>query len=391
MSAGVVIAGGGLAAQRCAETLRRAGYEGRIRMICAESHRPYDRPPLSKQVLVEEDHDRTLSFRAGAWYEENAVELLLGVRASGLAPRQKLVALSDGSHINYEQLLIATGSRPRRMPMFEDYSNVASLRTIEDARALRAALRPGARLAIVGAGFIGQEVAGSARRAGVETTIIEAAPAPLVNLLGPTLSGWLAALHRSEGVDLRLGTQVASVNDHGNGSVRSLTLTDGSQIECDHMLLGVGVEPDLDWVEGSGLDRAGVRTDANGCSDIPDIFAAGDAAAGLDPILGRHVVGSHWEAAGRQGTRAAKALLGLEPGPPGMTSFWTDLFDTRIQYLGHAGLADDVSFDGDRRSRDFSATFVRNGRPVAGLLVDRPHELPAMRALLTASTEGGSA
>jgi 3-phenylpropionate/trans-cinnamate dioxygenase ferredoxin reductase component len=386
MSAGVVIAGGGLAAQRCAETLRRAGYDGRIRMICAEPHRPYDRPPLSKRVLLDEEHEQILSFRAGEWYEENAVELVLGVRAAGLAPSQKLLALSDGSHINYEQLLIATGSRPRRMPMLDGYSNVSSLRTIEDARALRAALRPGSRLAVLGAGFIGQEVAASARKADVDTTIIEAAPAPLVNVLGTKLGEWLAALHRSEGVDLRLGTQVSSVS--GNRAVRSLALTDGSLLECDHVLLGVGVEPDLGWLEGSGLDRAGVRTDANGRSGVPDIFAAGDAAAGLDPILGRHVVGSHWEAAGRQGARAAKAMLGLEPGPPAMTSFWTDLFDTRIQYLGHAGLADDVSFDGDRRSRDFSATFMRNGRPVAGLLVARPHELPAMRELLTASTEG---
>jgi 3-phenylpropionate/trans-cinnamate dioxygenase ferredoxin reductase subunit len=386
MSAGVVIAGGGLAAQRCAETLRRAGYDGRIRMICAEPHRPYDRPPLSKQVLLDEEHDQMLSFRAGEWYEENRVELVLGVRAAGLAPSQKLLALSDGSHINYEQLLIATGSRPRRMPMLDGYSNVTSLRTIEGARALRAALRPGSRLAVVGAGFIGQEVAASARKAGVDTTIIEAAPAPLLNVLGPTLGEWLAGLHRSEGVDLRLGTRVSSVN--GSGSISSLALTDGSHLECDHVLLGVGVEPDLDWLQGSGLDRAGVRTDTSCRSDLPDIFAAGDAAAAFDPILGRHVVGSHWEAAGRQGARAAKAMLGLEPGPPVMTSFWTDLFDTRIQYLGHAGLADEVSFDGDCQSRDFSATFVRNGRPFAGLLVARPHELPAMRALLTASTEG---
>jgi 3-phenylpropionate/trans-cinnamate dioxygenase ferredoxin reductase subunit len=386
MSAGVVIAGGGLAAQRCAETLRRAGYDGRIRMICAEPHRPYDRPPLSKQVLLDEEHDQMLSFRAGEWYEENGVELVLGVRAAGLASSQKLLALSDGSHINYEQLLIATGSRPRRMPMLDGYSNVTSLRTIEGARALRAALRPGSRLAVVGAGFIGQEVAASARKAGVDTTIIEAAPAPLLNVLGPTLGEWLAGLHRSEGVDLRLGTRVSSVN--GSGSISSLALTDGSHLECDHVLLGVGVEPDLDWLQGSGLDRAGVRTDTSCRSDLPDIFAAGDAAAAFDPILGRHVVGSHWEAAGRQGARAAKAMLGLEPGPPVMTSFWTDLFDTRIQYLGHAGLADEVSFDGDCQSRDFSATFVRNGRPVAGLLVARPHELPAMRALLTASTEG---
>jgi 3-phenylpropionate/trans-cinnamate dioxygenase ferredoxin reductase component len=385
MRPGVVIAGGGLAAQRCAETLRRSGYDGRIRMICAEPHRPYDRPPLSKEVLLDERSDDMLSFRAGEWYEEQAVELMLGIRACALEPSRKLLSLSDGSQVTYGQLLIATGSRPRRMPMFDGYSNVASLRTLEDARALRAALAPGARLAVIGAGFIGQEVAGSASKAGVHTTIIEAAPTPLVNVLGASLGQWFASLHRSEGVDLRLSTQVRSVQ--GVGSVRSLTLSDGSALECDHVLLGVGVEPELGWLQGSGFNLSGVRTDANSRSEVPDIFAAGDVAAAFDPILGGHVLGSHWEAAGRQGAQAAKAMLGLQPGRPVTTSFWTDLYDTRIQYLGHARLADDVSFDGDLHSRDFSATFLRDGRPVAGVLVARPHQLPAMRALLTASTE----
>lgn len=377
----VVIAGGGLAGQRCAEALRRSSYEGPIRIVCAESRRPYDRPPLSKSVLLDERGEQALHFRTSEWYDEHDVELMLGVRACALDPHRKRLTLSDKSQLAYKRLLIATGSRPRSLPLLQGYENVSSLRTVDDARALRSVLRADIRLAIIGAGFIGQEVAASARKAGVKTTLVEAAPAPLLNVLGSELGEWFAALHRSEGVVLHLGAQVASAE--GVGSVRSLTLSDGTQIECDHVLLGLGVDPDLGWLEGSGLDRAGVRTDADGRSSVPDVFAAGDAAATLDPTLGRHVLGSHWEAAGRQGARAARAMLGLESGPQVKSSFWTDLYDTRIQYLGHAALADDVSFDGDARSRDFSATFTRKGSPVAGLLVSRPHELPAMRALLS--------
>jgi NADPH-dependent 2,4-dienoyl-CoA reductase/sulfur reductase-like enzyme len=376
---GIVIVGGGLAGQRCAETLRRSGYDGRIRIVCAERHRPYDRPPLSKDALA---GDVGVAFRPEAWYEDNRVELLLGVRATRLRPRRHELTLDDGSTIGYDLLLVATGSRPRLLPLLERFANVTSLRTLDDAHGLRAALAPGARLAIVGAGFIGQEVAAAARNAGVETTLIEAAPVPLDAVLGRAQGEWFAALHRAHGVDLRLGRQVAEAS--GNGRVESLRLDDGATIDCDHVLVGIGVQPDLDWVIGSGLDPTGIRTDAIGQTNVLDVWAAGDAAAVFDPVLGRHVPGGHWESAARQGARVARAMLGLEPGALPPASFWSDLYGTRVHYLGHARVADEVSVDGDPDARDFTATFTRSGRPVAVLLVGRAQHLPAARDLLAA-------
>jgi 3-phenylpropionate/trans-cinnamate dioxygenase ferredoxin reductase subunit len=379
MKHGIVIVGGGLAGQRCAETLRRAGYDGRVRIVCAEPHRPYDRPPLSKEALATEV---SVAFRPAGWYDDNDVELRLGVRATRLYPRRHEVRLSDDSTLPYDKLLVATGSRPRRLPLLERFANVSALRTLDDARDLRATLAGGARLAIVGAGFIGQEVAAAARHGGVETTMVEAAPVPLDAVLGRDQGEWFAALHRAHGVDLRLGRQVAEA--HGNGRVESLRLDDGTAIDCDQVLVGIGVQPDLDWVIGSGLDPTGIRTDAVGRTPVPDVWAAGDAAAVFDPILGRHVPGGHWESAARQGARVARAMLGLEPGALPPASFWSDLYGTRVHYLGHARGADEVSVDGDPDARDFTATFTRSGRPVAVLLVGRAQGLPAARDLLAA-------
>jgi 3-phenylpropionate/trans-cinnamate dioxygenase ferredoxin reductase subunit len=386
MSRPIVIVGGGLAGQRCAETLRRGGCEEPIVMVCGEPHRPYDRPPLSKEVLLDADVEETLSFRSHEWYEQKAVRLLLGVTARRLNQRDRLIELSDGSSLPYARLLIATGARARRLAMFDGFENVSGLRTLEDARTLRNALVPGARLLVIGAGFIGQEAASSARKAGVLTTIVEAAASPLASVLGAELGDWFAGLHRSNGVELCLGEQVVAPRGEGR-RVQAVTLAGGRTIACDHVLLGVGVQPDLDWLEGSTLQRTGVRTDLDGRTDVTDVYAAGDAAAIFDPQLDAHVLGSHWESAGRQGSRAARAMLGLDTGPASISSFWSDLYGTRLQYLGRASLADGVSFDGDPASRRFTATFTRDEEPVAVLLADRPEMLPQARALLTATTE----
>jgi NADPH-dependent 2,4-dienoyl-CoA reductase/sulfur reductase-like enzyme len=382
MSEGIVIAGGGLAAQRCAETLRRSSYEERIRMVCGEPQRPYDRPPLSKAVLADAGAEDGLGFRSVAWYEDRAIELLLGVPAAQLDCEQRMVTLADGRALGYERLLIATGSRPRRLAPLDGFANVHTLRTLDDARALRAALSTGGRLVVVGAGFIGQEVAAAAVRAGVPTTIVEATGAPLEALLGPSIGAWFADLHRNEGVDVVLGAQVAAA--HGGERVESLTLSDGRRLPCEHVVVGIGVDPDLAWIAGSGLDPAGVRIEADGRTSAPGVFAAGDAAASYDPVLGRHVPGGHWESASRQGAAAARAMLGLDSARPGDASFWSDLYDTRVQYLGHARMADEATIDGDPAARDFSVTFTRAGAPVAVLLVGRPHDLPRARALLAA-------
>lgn len=380
-SNGIVIVGGGLAAQRCAETLRRSGYDGAVRMVCAEPHAPYDRPPLSKELLQGTRTADGLRFRADAWYEEQDIELMLGIAAVSLSVPDRRVTLSSGRPLRYDRLLVATGSRPRTLPLLAGYDNVSVLRTVDDAAALREVLSERGHLAIIGAGFIGQEVAATARRLGVTVTMIEAAPTPLHGILGAQLGAWFARLHAAEGVTVVTGAQVSSVS--ANGRVNSLTLSDGRRIEPDHVVVGIGAQADIDWCAESELPAdGGLHVNAHGQTPAAEVFAAGDAAATFDPALGRHVAGSHWEAAGRQGARAAKCMLGLDPGPVPVTSFWTDQYGLRIQYLGRASLADGIAIDGDPDSRNFSAIFSRAARPVAALLVDRPRSLPAARKLI---------
>lgn len=379
--AGVVIAGGGLAAQRCAETLRRCGWEGPVTIACAEQSRPYDRPPLSKEVLHSEDAEERLAFRPAAWYEDKGIDLLLGAGAGALRPQLRTLELTDGTSLRYEHLLIATGGRPRSLPQLAGFENVGTLRDLSDARALRAVLRPGARLLVVGAGFIGQEVAAAAAAEGAEVDIVEAAALPLGSLLGEEVGGWFASLHRARGVRMHLGEQIAAV--HGAERLQAVTLSGGRRIEVDHAVVGVGIAPATEWLQGSGLDPGHVPAAADGRTSVPDVYAAGDAAAVHDPVLGEPVPGSHWEAAGRQGAAAARTMLGLDPQPHAPASFWSDIHGTRVQYLGHARLADAVSFDGDLSANDFTATFTCRGRPVAVLLAGRPHELPAARNLLS--------
>jgi NADPH-dependent 2,4-dienoyl-CoA reductase/sulfur reductase-like enzyme len=378
---GIVIVGGGLAGQRCAEALRRHGYEGPLRLVCAEAHRPYDRPPLSKELLAGPGDEDSLAFRDAGWYEAQAVELLLGLSATHVDLAEGRLTLSDGSSLRYRQLVIATGSRPRRLPVLEGYSNVSSLRSLDDCVALRDVLARRPRLTVLGAGFIGQEVAATARRLGVEVTMIEAAPAPLASVLGPRFGHWFTRLHESEGVEVLTDCMV--IEAVTNGAVRALRLSNGATVETDHVVIGVGVEPDVGWLAGSAIcSGAGVRVDAAGRTPVPRVYAIGDAAATFDPAVGSHVAGSHWEAAARQGTRCARAMLGLDPGSAELTSFWTDQYGLRIQYLGHARLADAVEVDGDPGARSFTVTFTRMGRPVAGLLVDRVRDLPRLRKLI---------
>jgi NADPH-dependent 2,4-dienoyl-CoA reductase/sulfur reductase-like enzyme len=377
-SHGVVIAGGGLAGQRCAERLRRGGYDAPIRMVCAEAHLPYDRPPLSKELLAGETCE--LSFRDSDWYAEHSVELLLGQSAAGLEPAEHSLILESGDALRYDHLLIATGAAPRTLPAAARFSNCFALRTVADAHALRSWLVPGARLAIVGAGFIGLEVAATARKLGVEVTIVEAADLPLVAILGPELGSWFADMHSDEGVSLSLATGVTDFS--GNGSVEELTLSDGRRIACDALVVAIGVAPALGWLGGSGLDVSGIPVDPCGRTSLPDVYAAGDAARPWEPVLGEHVRSEHWEAAAAQGAAAADAMLGAEPRLRAPASFWSDQYGVRIQYLGHARLADSVEIDGDPSTRDFTALFTRRGQPVAALMAGRPRALPEMRRLI---------
>jgi NADPH-dependent 2,4-dienoyl-CoA reductase/sulfur reductase-like enzyme len=374
---GVVIVGGGLAGQRCAETLRRRGYEGPVRILCAESEPPYDRPPLSKAVLAGSAEEDSVAFRPAGWYEENAIELVLGTRAEGLEPGARLVVLAGGEPIPYGKLLIASGGAPRRLPFLEGFENVHYLRTLADARRLRAELARGVRVAIVGAGFIGQEVAATALGLGAEVTIVEAMEVPLAPILGAELGRWFAELHREEGARLHTGALLEGAR--GEDRVERLLLADGIQIGCDVVVAGIGTLPATGWLRGSGLGERGVEVDVHGRTALPDVFAAGDASIPFDPRFRTHARTEHWDAAAWQGAAAAKAMLGEEAGRPPLPSFWSDQYGLRIQSVGHPHLADAVTVDGDPAARDFEAVFLRDGNPVAGLAVGRPRAIPALR------------
>jgi NADPH-dependent 2,4-dienoyl-CoA reductase/sulfur reductase-like enzyme len=381
--AGVLIVGGGLAGQRCAETLRRRGYEGPVRIVCAEATRPYDRPPLSKGVLGGTVEEVATAFRPAEWYEEQGVELLLGAPAERLDPASRRVVLAGGEELPYGRLLIASGGTPRRLPFLEGFENVHYLRTLADARRLRAELAPGVRLAIVGAGFIGQEVASTALGLGVEVTVVEAMEVPLAPILGAELGRWFAGLHREAGVRLLTGAMLEDAR--GGRRVEELVLADGTRIECDAVAVGVGTVPATGWLRSSGLGEAGVEVDAHGRTALPGVFAAGDASIPFDPRWGAHARTEHWDAAAWQGAAAARAMLGEEPGTPPLPSFWSDQYGVRIQSVGHPHLGDSVAIEGDPAARDFEAVFVRETRPVAGLTVGRPRAIPALRKQIEAA------
>ena len=390
--AGVVIAGGGLAAQRCAETLRSRGYDAPVRIVCAEDEPPYDRPPLSKGILAGEGDARLdveiVRFRDAGWYADNDVELILGRRAAVLDPRARRLDLDDGSVLDYDDLLIATGAEARFLPMFEGFSNAFALRTLDDARRLRAETRPGAHLAIVGAGFIGQEVASTARAQGADVTIIEALDLPLAHILGPDVGRWLVGMHRDEGCRVLLSARLSAA--HGNGRVERLELASGERIDCDAAVVGVGVSPAAGWLAGTGLERDGIRTDGSGRTALPHVYAAGDVSRPWDHRLADHARTEHWDAAARQGAAAATAMLGDEPRPAPLPSFWSDQYGLRIQYVGHAPGADHISFKGEPGDRGFTALYHRDDRPVAALAVSRPRELAAMRRLIDAAHQPAS-
>jgi 3-phenylpropionate/trans-cinnamate dioxygenase ferredoxin reductase subunit len=360
----VLIVGGGLAAQRAAETLRARDHRGPIRVVCGEPEPPYDRPPLSKEL-------NATPFRPPGWYAEQDVELLLGRRAARLEPAPRRVLLDDGDALVYDELIVATGAHPRRLPALAGRPNVHVLRTLADTRALRDALVPGVRLAIVGAGFVGQEVAATARRLGADVTLIEAAAAPLEHVLGARLGSWFADLHREEGVRVELGAALTGALPVVAGApVRALELADGRRIETDVVLVAIGVVPETRWLAGTPL-AGGVAVDEGARTVLPHVRAAGDVVRGCE----------HWEPAARLGAAAARSILGLPAAPAPPASFWSDQYGVRIQLVGEAAGADAVEIDGD--GRDFTAILRRRGALIGALLVGRPRELPHWRRRLT--------
>ncbi|MFC5813712.1 NAD(P)/FAD-dependent oxidoreductase [Nonomuraea harbinensis] len=356
-----VIAGGGLAAAKAAEALREQGYDGRLVLAGAEPHLPYERPPLSKSYLQGKSERDKIFVHDAAWYAEQQVEVLTGTSVTAVDRAAHQVTLSDGARLDYAKLLLATGATPRRLP-----GDALYLRSVDDSERIRDVLARASRVVIIGAGWIGLEVAAAARAAGVEVTLLESDGAPLLRVLGPRLGAAFADLHRDHGVDLRLGVKVEEIA----GGVR---LADGTRVEADAVIAGIGVEPDTRLAVAAGLKvDDGVVVDASLRTSDPDVFAAGDVARAYHPLLGTHIRVEHWANALNQPAVAAAAMLDKEASYDRLPYFYTDQYDLGMEYTGYVrpGEADDVVIRGDLASREYIAFWLAEGRVVAGMNVN---------------------
>ena len=323
----IVIVGASLAGLRAAETLRDRGFDGTLTLVGDEPHRPYDRPPLSKQVLQGTWEPEQTFFRRKDGYDALGLDMRLGVRATSVDLGARRVTLSDGTYADYDRLIIATGARVRTLPGIAPRPGLLTLRNLDDALVLREALARATRVAVVGAGFIGLEVAASCRARGVDVIAIESLPVPLAPILGPTLGEMIAAMHRDHGVDLRTGVTVADV--YGESRVEGLALSDGSRVDADVVVVGIGVVPNTEWLEGSGLQLDnGIVCDGS-CEAAPGVYAAGDVARVANQWYGESPRIEHWSNAVEQGVHAAENVLA---GPGAATSFssvpyfWSDQY-----------------------------------------------------------------
>ncbi len=379
------IAGGGLAAAKAIESLRASGFEGRIVLVGAEPHLPYERPPLSKGYLLGSEDLEKAFVQPRGWYVDHDVELRLGTTATGLDPDAHVLS-TDGGVVDYDRLLIATGARPRRLALADDSgAPVAYLRSIEDSRHLKAALRPGHRVVVIGGGWIGLEVAAAARTAGAEVVVLEALELPLVRVLGREVAEVFGSLHTEHGVDLRTGVSVASVAQEDGQAL--VTLADGSSVTADLLVVGVGAVPNTELADAAGLDTEnGVVVDEHLRASHPDVFAAGDVANAYHPVLGRHVRVEHWDTAIQQGRTAARNMLDVKEPYTRLPYFFTDQYDLGVEYVGSIGPDgyDEVVLRGDVPGRRLTAFWVRGDSVLAGMHANDWDAIEPIRSIVTA-------
>jgi 3-phenylpropionate/trans-cinnamate dioxygenase ferredoxin reductase component len=377
---GIVIVGGGLAAARTAEQLRRSEYTGPVTIVSDEVHLPYDRPPLSKEVLRKEVDDTALKPRE--WYDENDITLRLGSAATGLDTHEQTVTLDDGTVLGYDELVIATGLVPRRIPAFPDLEGIRVLRSFDESMALREHASAARHAVVVGAGFIGCEVAASMRGVGVDVVLVEPQPQPLAAVLGEQIGELVARLHRDEGVDVRLGVGVAEVR--GEGHVDAVVLTDGTELPADVVVVGIGSRPATEWLDGSGIEvDNGVLCDEAGRTSAPNVWALGDVASWRDP-MGHQARVEHWSNVADQARVVVPAMLGLDvPSAVVVPYFWSDQYDVKIQCLGEPHATDIVHLVEDD-GRKFLAYYERDGVLVGVVGGGLPGKVMKVRAKIAA-------
>ncbi|MFZ3303393.1 MAG: FAD-dependent oxidoreductase [Mycobacterium sp.] len=368
-----VIVGGGLGGAKVAEALREKGFDGKVVLLADEEHLPYERPPLSKEFLAGKKSLSDFTVHESDWYQDNNIDLRIGTEVLSIDPKGHTVALLDDSVVEYDKLLLATGSRSRWLSIpGSDSTGVHYLRKYDDAVNLNTALLEGSSLAVIGAGWIGLEVAASARERNIDVTVVESAKAPLMGAVGEEVGNVFATLHRDHGVDLRLEAEVKEITTT-DGKATGLKLGDGSTVTADRVLVAVGARPNIEIAEDAGLSTkdGGVLVDASLRTSDVDIYAVGDIAAAEHPLFGDRIRTEHWANALKQPAVAAAGMLG-EPGEyTELPYFFSDQYDLGMEYVGHTSSRDRVVFRGDVDSREFVAFWLdADNHVVAGMNVN---------------------
>jgi 3-phenylpropionate/trans-cinnamate dioxygenase ferredoxin reductase subunit len=361
-----IIVGAGLAGAKAAEALRHEGFGGRLILIGEEPDRPYERPPLSKDFLRGEADGKPF-VHPESFYEDEGIELMTSTRVTQVDTTSKKLTLNEERSLSYDRLLIATGASPRRLDLpGSDLDGIHHLRTVADSEQIGERLQQGARLVIVGAGWIGSEIAASARQKGCEVTLLEMGSLPLENVLGPEVAQVFLQLHRDNGVEFLAETVVESFG--GGDAVERVELSNGAVVKSDFVVVGVGVVPRTEPFAAAGLKiDNGIVVDEHLQTSVDDVFAAGDVANARNPFYRDHLRVEHWANASEQGQAAARSMMGRSAGYAEIPYFFSDQYDVGIEYSGHATAWDEVVFRGDRAGREFLAFWLRDGRVVAGL------------------------
>jgi 3-phenylpropionate/trans-cinnamate dioxygenase ferredoxin reductase subunit len=365
-----VILGASLAGAKAAETLRTEGFEGRVVLLGEEQVRPYERPPLSKDYLRGEVGRDAAFVHDASFYEKNDIDLRLSTRATSLDTKDRVVGLASGEAIGYDALLIATGAVPRRLEVpGAELQGVHYLRQLDDSDRIREAIRGAGRVVVVGAGWIGCEVAASARQMGAEVAMVATSRVPLGHAIGPQLGEFYRDVHVDHGVEMHLETSIGALQ--GDGSVSEVELSDGTTLSADVVVAGLGVTPRVELAESAGLTLDnGVRTTEHLAASAPGVFAAGDVANAWHPVLHRNVRLEHWSSALNQGPVAARNMLGRPTPYVKIPYFYSDQYDIGMEYSGLATEWDRLVFRGDPKNREFIAFWLKDRRLLAGMNVN---------------------
>ena len=385
MSERLIVVGASLAGLRAVQTARKAGFTGPLTLIGGEEHLPYDRPPLSKAYLDDEEPTHPEFPASATMADELDLDLRMGTWATSLDGERKVLGLSTGEELDYKSVIIATGASPRTLPDSEGIAGVHCLRTLDDAIAIRAALEAGARTVVIGAGFIGSEIASGARKRGLSATILEALPVPLVRSVGEEMGKACAELHLANGTDLRCSVKVTGLESE-DGKVTGVSLDDGSTVPADLVVVGIGVTPNTGWLKGSGItlnERDGaIVCDKTLNAGLPGVYAAGDVAYFPNELFdGEMMRIEQWTNANEQGTLAAKNALNPDEAKPSaaVPYFWSDWYGHRIQFVG-IPQADEIRVVSKELGEEKFLALYRRGERITGCIsIDRPAQIMKYR------------